>query len=352
MSLMEVNSLLSATKQAVDAYIVDRIHDRVAQAAAVHPRYERLWREIARIYQAGGKRMRPYVTVVGYGKLDAAIIPVAAAQELLHVAMLVHDDIIDRDVVRHSQPTVNGAYEADYAPLLPPQQTTHYANSVALLAGDALLSEAYRLVQSTPFSSPIIRQLSERLSQSVFEVIGGELIDVEAGFIMTEHFDPMTIYRHKTASYSLVGPLVSGALCAEVDETTQGILQEFGTQCGIAFQLQDDLIGMFGDEATTGKSADTDVREGKRTVLIAEHQTMMSDEQAARFAQWFGMRDAPGQVLRQLKVDIEASGAREKTEAITQQYFAQARATLAKLQHGFRRNELEQFVDHLQGRRY
>lgn len=352
MSLMEVNSLLPATKQAVDAYIVDRIHDRVAQATVVYPRYERLWREIARIYQAGGKRMRPYLTVVGYGALDAAIIPVAAVQELLHVAMLVHDDIIDRDVVRHSQPTVNGAYEADYAPLLPPQQTTHYANSVALLAGDALLSEAYHLVQSAPFSSSVIRQLSERLSQSVFEVIGGELIDVEAGFIMTEQFDPMTIYRYKTASYSLVGPLVSGALCAEVDETTRGILQEFGTQCGIAFQLQDDLIGMFGDEATTGKSADTDVREGKRTVLIAEHQTMMNDEQAARFAQWFGMRDAPGQVLRQLKVDIEASGARQKTEATAQQYFAQARATLAKLQHGFRRNELEQFVDHLQGRRY
>lgn len=349
---MEVNSLLSATKQAVDAYIVDRIHDRVAQATVVYPRYERLWREIVRIYQAGGKRMRPYLTVVGYGALDAAIIPVAAVQELLHVAMLVHDDIIDRDVVRHSQPTVNGAYEADYAPLLPPQQTTHYANSVALLAGDALLSEAYHLVQSAPFSSSVIRQLSERLSQSVFEVIGGELIDVEAGFIMTEQFDPMTIYRYKTASYSLVGPLVSGALCAEVDETTRGILQEFGTQCGIAFQLQDDLIGMFGDEATTGKSADTDVREGKRTVLIAEHQTMMNDEQAARFAQWFGMRDAPGQVLRQLKVDIEASGARQKTEATAQQYFAQARATLAKLQHGFRRNELEQFVDHLQGRRY
>lgn len=349
---MEVNSLLPATKQAVDAYIMNLINDRVAQATVVHPRYERLWREIARIYQAGGKRMRPYLTVVGYGELDEAIVPVAAVQELLHVAMLVHDDIIDQDTMRHSQATVNGVYETNYAPLLPVQQTTHYANSAALLAGDALLSEAYYLVQSAPFSSSVIRQLSERLSQSVFEVIGGELIDVEAGFIMTEYFDPMTIYRHKTASYSLVGPLVSGALCAEVDETTQGILQEFGTQCGIAFQLQDDLIGMFGDEATTGKSADTDVHEGKRTVLIAEHQTMMSDEQAARFAQWFGMRDAPGQVLRQLKVDIEASGAREKTEAITQQYFAQARTTLAKLQHGFRRDELEQFVDHLQGRRY
>ena len=109
---------------------------------------------------------------------------------------------------------------------------------------------------------------------------------------------------------------------------------------------------MFGDEATTGKPADTDLREGKRTVLIAEHQTMMSDEQAARFAQWFGVRDAPGQALRQLKQDIDSSGARQKTEATAQQYFAQARATLAKLQHGFRRKELEQFVDQLQGRRY
>ena len=108
--------------------------------------------------------MRPYLTVVGYGKMDTAIIPVAAAQELLHVAMLVHDDIIDQDTMRHSQATINGAQETHYAPLLPPRQTTHYANSVALLAGDALLSEAYHLVQSTPFSPSVILQLSERLS--------------------------------------------------------------------------------------------------------------------------------------------------------------------------------------------
>lgn len=349
---MEANSLLSATKQAVDAYIMNSIHDRIAQAAAVHPRYERLWREIARIYQAGGKRMRPYLAVVGYGTLDTAIVPVAAAQELLHVAMLVHDDIIDQNTMRHSRATINGAHETDYALVLPARQTTHYANSVALLAGDALLSEAYRLVQSAPFSSAVIGRLSERLSQSVFEAIGGELIDVEAGFIMNEQFDPMTIYRHKTASYSLVGPLVSGALCAEIDEATQGILQEFGTQCGIAFQLQDDLIGLFGDEATTGKPADTDMREGKRTVLIAEHQAMMSNEQKARFARWFGVRNAPSKALRQLKQDIDASGARQKTEAIAQQYFAQSRTTLAKLPHSFRRDELEQFVDHLQERRY
>lgn len=339
-----------ATKRAVDAYIMDRIHDRVVQAAVMHPRYERLWREIARIYQAGGKRMRPYLTVVGYGKMDTAIIPVAAAQELLHVAMLVHDDIIDQDTMRHSQATINGAQETHYAPLLPPRQTTHYANSVALLAGDALLSEAYHSVQSTPFSPSVILQLSERLSQSAFEAIGGELIDVEAGFIMTERFDPMTIYRYKTASYSLVGPLVSGALCAEVDEATLNLLQKFGTQCGIAFQLQDDLIGVFGDEATIGKPADTDVREGKHTVLIVEHQKMMNNEQAARFAEWFGVHDAPSEALHQLKQDIDASGARKKTEAITQQHFAQARATLDKIPRGFRRDELEQFVDRLQER--
>lgn len=347
---MEVNSLLLATKQAVDAYIMGRIRDRISQAAVVHPRYERLWREIARIYQAGGKRVRPYLTVVGYGKLDTAIVPVAAAQELLHVAMLVHDDIIDQDTMRHSQATINGTYETDYAPLLPAQQTTHYANSAALLAGDALLSEAYRLVQSAPFSSSVIRQLSERLSQSVFEAIGGELIDVEAGFIMTERFDPMTIYRYKTASYSLVGPLVSGALCAEVDEATRDILQEFGTQCGIAFQLQDDLIGMFGDEATTGKSADTDVREGKRTLLITNHRASMNSAQSARFDQWFGVRSAPNEALQQLKQDIEDSGARRTTEQITAQYFTAARAELAKLPAGFQRDELDRFIDDLQER--
>ena len=99
---------------------------------------------------------------------------------------------------------------------------------------------------------------------------------------------------------------------AEVDEATLNLLQKFGTQCGIAFQLRDDLIGIFGDEATTGKPADTDVREGKHTVLIVEHQKMMNNEQAARFAEWFGVHDAPSEALHQLKQDIDASGARKK----------------------------------------
>lgn len=348
---MKANSLLAVTREAVDAYIAGCLGERVRQAATIHPRYEQLWREIARVYQAGGKRMRPYLTVVGYGKLDEAIVPVAAAQELLHVAMLVHDDVIDQDVVRHSQPTINGAYEASYASVLPGHHATHYANSAAVLAGDALLSEAYRMVQSAPFSPAVIRHISERLSQSVFEVIGGELLDVEAAFVADETFDPMTIYRYKTASYSFVGPLLAGAMAAELDASTQAVLQAFGEQCGIAFQLQDDLIGVFGDEAATGKSTDTDLREGKRTVLIAQHQAAMNAEQAARYEQWFGVHDAPSETLRQLKQDIEASGARHKTEAITQQYFARSRAELAKLPPGFRRDELEQLVDRLQERR-
>ncbi|MDO5343387.1 MAG: polyprenyl synthetase family protein [Candidatus Saccharibacteria bacterium] len=348
---MKANSLLAEVRGAVDAYIAECLRERVRQAATIHPRYEQLWREIARVYQAGGKRMRPYLTVVGYGKLDEAIVPVAAAQELLHVAMLVHDDVIDQDVVRHSQPTINGAYEASYVSVLPGHYATHYANSAAVLAGDALLSEAYRMVQSAPFSPAVIRHISERLSQSVFEVIGGELLDVEAAFVVDETFDPMTIYRYKTASYSFVGPLLAGAMAAELDVSTRAVLQAFGEQCGIAFQLQDDLIGVFGDEAATGKSTDTDLREGKRTVLIAQHQAAMNAEQAARYEQWFGVHDAPSEALRQLKRDIEVSGARHKTEAITQRYFARSRAELAKLPPGFRRDELEQLVDRLQERR-
>ncbi|MDO4713063.1 MAG: hypothetical protein Q4B05_04145 [Candidatus Saccharibacteria bacterium] len=92
---MKANSLLAEVRGAVDAYIAECLGERVRQAATIHPRYERLWREIARVYQAGGKRMRPYLTVVGYGKIDEAIVSVVAAGGLYIINLLPFVRICD-----------------------------------------------------------------------------------------------------------------------------------------------------------------------------------------------------------------------------------------------------------------
>ncbi|QQS21863.1 polyprenyl synthetase family protein [Candidatus Saccharibacteria bacterium] len=334
---------------AVDAYIKLLLQQRRDRAVSIGHSYEALWSHTSNMVMNGGKRIRPYLTFVGYGAYDERLVPVAAAQELAHVAMLMHDDIIDQDDVRRGVPNMNGIYKSLYGGYLDTQLSTHYAHAAAMLAGDALLSEAYRLVYSAGYDQAVTTQVVAQLHESIYEVIGGELLDVEAGFVTDTVFDPLIVYRYKTSSYSFIGPLLSGAYCAGVDEATIETLRQYAINVGIAFQIEDDLLGVFGNESATGKSNETDLREGKLTALITYHREGMNDEQRQRFAV-FGNADASSAELAALRVDLEASGARQKTRQLAERYFTTAMQHLQALEPGPRRTELEQFTRQLRGR--
>lgn len=275
---MRPDDLLSKTRAEVEERLVRLCDERISQAAEVGDRYVLLWKKIKTIVLRGGKRIRPYLVMVGYGKYSESMLSVAVAQELVHIAMLIHDDIIDQDFIRHGGKNISGEYRDAYSKYLDRIPATHYANSAALMAGDALISESYLQINTAQFSQNIQAQLINRLGRSIFEVIGGELLDVEAAFVNDVAFDPLKIYRYKTASYSFIGPLLSGAICAGADGDTLQMLERFAEKIGVAYQLQDDLLGVFGDEKETGKSTLSDLREGKQTLLVNFHKDLMSKE--------------------------------------------------------------------------
>lgn len=248
-------------------------------AAGVHPRYLRLWQSITDQVQGGGKRLRPYLTVLShgaYGGSDDAIYQVAAAWELLHISMLIHDDIIDRDYVRHGQANVAGHYLGEYSSL-PEEQQLHYAHSAALMAGDLVLTSAYRLIDEAGLEAGTLARIKAIFYEATFAVIAGELLDTETAIFDTT-IDLELIAELKTASYSIVGPLVSGAVLAGASEEQTKLLTQLGNCLGIGFQLADDILGVFGDESQTGKPTDSDLAEGKRTVVITEALKLMSDD--------------------------------------------------------------------------
>lgn len=282
---------LERTRTLVDAQMRSLFDERRRRAALINKSYAAFWDHIAEVAMAGGKRIRPYLTMVGNGSFDERVLPVALAQEFIHIAMLVHDDIIDQDTMRHGVNNMTGRYIDTYSPHVDDVRALHYANSAAMLGGDSLISEAYRLIETSTYSHEVRQKLSEQLATSIFEVIGGELLDVEAGFVTNVSHDPLTIYRYKTSSYSFIGPLLSGAYCAGTDDATLATLERFATNMGVAFQIQDDLLGVFGDEQQTGKSTTSDLREGKQTLLVRYHTDLMTPEQRERFA-WFGKQDA------------------------------------------------------------
>lgn len=339
------------TKTLVDEYIVALLDRRKSEARDISEAYEAFWSRVADVAMHGGKRFRPYLAMVGYGCVDEKVVPIATAQEFIHIAMLMHDDIIDQDDIRHGKKNINGIYKNIYRKYLEPSRAQHYAYGAGILAGDALISEAYRLIYTSEFDETTKQKLAEQLFVSIYEVIGGELMDVEAAFVTDTMFDPLQIYRYKTSSYSLIGPLLSGAHCAGANQETIDILKSFAINVGIGYQIQDDLLGVFGDESETGKSTLTDLREGKRTLLVAFHETSM-DTEAAKHFRAFGKEDASNEQLSAIKNDMVSSGAKDKSAEQVEKYFEKAVRQLERLPSSEQRSELESFTQQLRGRKH
>ncbi|ROQ15692.1 geranylgeranyl diphosphate synthase type II [Rathayibacter sp. PhB93] len=259
---------------------VDAVLDRFfslarSRATRLGPRYLTLWQTIE-ANTRGGKRFRPLMVISAYeahGGLDPeASAHLGAAFELLHTALIVHDDVIDRDFVRRGGPNVSGSYrdEATTAGLSIPI-AEHRGTSVAVIAGDLALTGAHRLVEGVGASDSVRARLLTLLDEAVFASAAGELADVDFSLMpgMPSVDEVLEMERMKTAVYSFEAPLQAGAILAGADDAAVEALGEFGRGIGIAYQIVDDLLGVFGSEGQTGKTTLGDLREGKRTVLIA-----------------------------------------------------------------------------------
>lgn len=310
-----------------DANALELINAKLAQifeaqqikAATIHPSYERLWEQIKRIGLAGGKRLRPRLLLRIANSLDPAAVDVAVAHELLHIATLIHDDIIDNDDIRHGKKNIVGLYKDIYADMESTVDVGHFARSAALIAGDLLLSHSHALIAESSLQPETIRTLQQLLQRSIFEVIGGQLMDTEAPF-MSDYYDPLTIYTCKTASYSFVMPILSGAVLAGLDKKTTEALEQYGNALGVAFQLRDDDLGVFGDSAVTGKSTSQDLREGKKTKFVELFLERASDAAKAEFLRSFGVKTTDDATLTRLRELLVSSGARDAHEALIHDY--------------------------------
>jgi geranylgeranyl diphosphate synthase type II len=245
------------------------------RAAAFGPQYVQLWETLEQ-NTTGGKRFRPRMVMCAYEALGGedleAAAYVGAAFELLHTALIVHDDVIDHDFMRRGAPNISGKYrDLAAAAGSDERQAEHSGISAAVIAGDLALFNAYRLIDRSGVGDSTRGRLLEVMDDALFASAAGELIDVDFQLAVEipRVDDILTMERLKTAVYSFECPLQAGAILAGASEEVVTTLGEFGREIGIAYQIVDDLLGVFGIEAETGKTTIGDLREGKRTVLIA-----------------------------------------------------------------------------------
>ena len=332
---MDTHDLVVVTRrrqQHVDA-VLDRFFGLAkARASGIGPRYVTLWETLEK-NSAGGKRFRPAMVLAAYealGGTDSETAAyVGAAFELLHTALIVHDDVIDRDFIRRGGPNVSGSYR-DLAQTagIPIPTAEHRGLSVAVIAGDLALFNAFRLLDRSGVSGELRERLHEILDEAMFASAAGELLDVDFSL----HPDPPSVEdivdmeRLKTAVYSFETPLQAGAVLAGADEAAVQALGSFGRNLGIAYQIVDDLLGVFGDEGDTGKSTLGDLREGKRTVLIAYAATT---EQWPQIEPSFGDPELDEDGAQRIRDLLEESGARRYAEALARDFANRAWEQLA-----------------------
>jgi geranylgeranyl pyrophosphate synthase len=306
-------------------------------ATRIDPSYRQLWEMLYGLIRSGGKRLRPKMTIMAYqafGSKDIAkIMPIAAAQELLHFSLLIHDDVIDRDYVRYGVPNIAGRYRVAYSKYMAqPDDQTHYAHSAAILGGDLMLSGAHQLIAVSDLSDQDKMTAQSYLANSIFEVAGGELLDTELSFTPYTTGDALKVATYKTASYSFVSPLLTGAALAGIDKHKTGALRAYAMALGIAYQLVDDQLGVFGDENVTGKSSSSDIVEGKRTYMVELALESFTDSEKAAFATAFGNPNATSIEVQNVKQLIEKSGARQATQQKVYEYAQTATQSLDELQ--------------------
>ncbi|MBL0887092.1 polyprenyl synthetase family protein [Myceligenerans indicum] len=299
------------TRDAVDVVLREFFRDRIGRADPLAEHYALLWRRLERS-STGGKRLRPRLLLDAHRAFgdphpdDAAV--AAAAFELLHTALLLHDDVIDRDVSRRGRPNLPAEFAADATGAgRSPGAAASWGDASGILGGDLLLSATYSLVARV---RPAVRaDLAELVDEHLFRAAAGEHDDVAFGLGITSATSEnvMRMMAHKTAGYSFTAPLQAGAMLAGAGERAAAELERVGTALGVLYQVRDDLLGVFGD-VRTGKSTSGDLRQGKRTLLVAF---------AEGHPRWLAVRhlwgdpqlDAAG--ARALREALVASGARD-----------------------------------------
>ncbi len=267
-----------------------------------------------------GKKVRPLLLLRAFhdlgGEDTGEAVEAACASELLHLALLAHDDVIDGDLFRRGAPNIYGRFHADASARgSSAQEAETWGKASAILAGDILLSLAQGLLSRLDVPEERRLLTLDMYDEAILRSAGGEHADV---WLTMAARTPSTssilgMMKDKTAVYSFELPLRVGAVLAGADPRLTESLARIGGDLGSIYQLRDDLLGVFGNESRTGKSVMSDLREGKQTLLVAFAR---SHEAWSAAEPYFGNPDLRPEDAETIREALLASGARDRVEQL------------------------------------
>jgi geranylgeranyl diphosphate synthase, type I len=277
-SAAPASSLDSSVATIVEAALADFLAERRAMAGGIDAQFAEAIRALDEFVLSGGKRIRPTFAWWGWrgagGAPDApgadAVVRAIGALELVQACALIHDDLMDRSATRRGRPTVHVEFATRHRSAGWRGQPDRFGEAAAILLGDLALCWADDMLRGAGLPADALRRMAQPWDAMRTEVLGGQYLDVlhQATGDGTEHA-ALQINRYKTAAYTVERPLHLGAAIAGAGPELVDAYRRFGADVGVAFQLRDDMLGVFGDPEVTGKPAGDDLREGKHTLLLA-----------------------------------------------------------------------------------
>jgi geranylgeranyl diphosphate synthase type I len=325
----DVTEVLATVDADLPTAVTDALRDfldvRRAACAEMAEEFVDAVDDLRALALGGGKRLRPTFAWWGWraaGGPDApdaprpeVVLHTVAALELIQACALVHDDLIDDSALRRGSPTVHARWTARHRERAWIGSPERLGAAVAVLVGDVALAWADDMLRAAGLDEAVLARATPVWEAMRTEMLTGQFLDVVGH--ATDLATPegvLRISRYKTAAYTIERPLHLGAALAGADDDVVSAYRRFGTDLGIAFQLRDDLLGVFGDPALTGKPAGDDLREGKRTLLVALARRHPDQDGAAPVEHALGKHDLIAEEVEAARTALMALGVVDEVE--------------------------------------
>ena len=257
----------------------------------------------------------------------------AVSAEMLHTFAVIHDDIIDKSDTRRGFPTCHKYLEDYHRKNKFVGDGAHFGLSQAILTGDLALTLADKSLMNSGFSATVTLKAKKVFDDLRTELVAGEFLDVYAEYLpqnINEDY-VIKILKYKSGYYTCGYPLLLGAVLAGGGAKLETGLFEVGEKSGIAFQIQDDILGVFGKEEQVGKSVDSDLKEGKKTLLIIKAYETATDDQKEILRRVLGNHNAASKDLSKVRQIIRQTGAYDYAHHKAVTLIKEAQSQLSKL---------------------
>ena len=295
--------LLAGIKREVDAQLSHTLNDSRRQGESYGPEVGAMIDAVSSLCERGGKRLRPGLCVVGAlcvqeGVELAPLLSAGVALELLQAYFLIHDDWMDQDDTRRGGPTAHVSLGRRF-------RSRALGERAAILAGDHAVALAQKCLLDVAASPARLQKAMRTFAEMQLAAVAGQQLD-----IIARTKNPELTYELKTSSYTVTGPLRLGAELSGAKTATLQTIEAYGRPTGVAFQLADDLIGVFGDPDKTGKPRGADLSAGKNTPLVQYGKKLLPQPDRVLLERVLRTGRATSRQLERLVTRLDECGAR------------------------------------------